>query len=686
MRLLCFFYLRPLLISYFLIQLKKRRSRELKIFMLLYVRNLSFIRVFYLLCCFASTFFLEGCTTNIGHTPDNLEDIVEKNWPLSPPGHGNFASQEDLRLGLKHLLEKKYELASHSFNSAVRLSPQNSLFHYLNALTYHLWGVEKNPAFLSNAEIGYKTSLTLDPGNSLASYSLGQLYMNSSSFKKAQDQFANALLTCPDDPTYLFSLAVASYLCQDVETALEALSSLEKQNISNDDISRVAVLIYAASNNFAKAEENYNNLVQQSTPDQKKLLPYLEKRILSWKNFYATLSHQSRPTSLPISEKPLKEPFKKSLSSKKDSSQNKVPKSSSQSNSGNNDSLSSTDPTSNEDDSQDGDFALSKSQKMIVLNVMILRIERISTQNYGNNLLELLNITAGGYNSVTGINTPAWGTSHDNSRTTPNVRTNHVSLGSLKYSLNIANDTNNHNELVATPSLIATHGQPSNFFSGTDYTLALTSTQGGGNLVSKEVGISISLTPFFLNNGKIVLKVAALRNYISDTPLPGNLNTTSTTPAFQTDKSSVSATSVLSPGESLVLSGLTERVHIKGRSEVPLLGDLPVVSFLFSNDNTQVIERSILFIISPEFSEKIVKDANGNWIVIPDEEQSNSGHLKRLKEVYPKIYSLSKDNELLKKLSEPQYSRNFRPHDMPLKKLTFPNLEVLLQDVQDLTL
>ncbi len=664
--------------------------------MLTYLRRFSLARLLCIVSSFGGALFLEGCTQFMGSTPESLEDIVMKNLPLSPKGHGNLASQMDLNAGLAQLRAKNYELASKSFNSAIRLSPQNSLYHYLNALTYHLWGVEKNPTYLSNAEVGYKTSLSLDPGNALTSYNLGQLYMNSNSFKKAQDQFANALLSSPNNPLYLFSLAVSSYLCQDIETALEALSALEKQGIANEEIYRVAALIYAASNNFAKAHENLNFLTQMDGIPES-LLSYLKKRILTWEDFYATASpHSARDNTSPISEEALKAPFKKSklpATPKTESSKSAgISNSTDASADSSSDSSSPTAPSpssassSTDSDSPDGEFSHPQAQKMIVLNVMILRVERLNTQSYGNNLLDVLNVTAGGYNSTTGVLTPAIGTSHDSSRANPNVRTNNLTIGHLFYALNIANDTTNHNELLSTPSLIATHGQPSTFFSGADYTLALTSTQGGGNLVSKEVGISLSVTPFFLQNGKIVLKVNAYRTIISTDPLPGNLNNTLvTTPAFQSDKSSVSATTVLAPGESLVLSGLTERVHLKNRDEVPMMGDLPVAGFFFSNDSTQVIDRSILFIISPEFSEKIVKDAEGNWIVVPDAPEIKSPFLDRLKKSYPKIYSLPAGDSFFKELSEPQYSRNFRPTDMPLTPLTLPNLQLHLHDIEELT-
>ncbi|MBS0185216.1 MAG: hypothetical protein JSS34_02520 [Proteobacteria bacterium] len=659
----------------------------------------SFVRLLCFLSSLGSILFLEGCTNFMLDTPESMEDIVDKNIPLSPRGHGNLASQTELDEGLKQLRAKNYELASKSFNAAIRLSPQNSLYHYLNGLTYHLWGIEKNPTYLSNAEIGYKTALSLDPGNALASYNLGQLYMNSNSFKKAQDQFANALISFPNNPLYLFALAVSSYLCQDIETAVEAISALEKQGISNEEIYRAATLIYASAKNFTKAQENLNLLAQtDQTPES--LLSYLKKRLLSWENFYSTLSNQTVNSTSEITQKPLDAPFKKStpVSSKTKSKPSKPHSSSSKNSSSPSTSTSSSsassvssDPSSSlpfslENELIDGEFALPHSQKMIVLNVMILRVERLETQSYGNNLLDVLNITAGYKNTQTGVPTPALGTSHDNSRTKPNIRTNNLSIGSLVYSLNIANDTTNHNEILATPSLIATHGQPSTFFSGTDYTLALTSTQGGGNLVSKEVGISLSVIPFFLQNGKIALKVNALRTIISTDPLPGNIVLVNTTPAFQSDKSSVSATTILSPGESLVLSGLTERTHIKSRDEAPFLGDLPVAGFFFSNDYRQVIERSILFIISPEFSEKIVKDAAGNWIVVPEEVEVKSPFLDRLKKLYPTIYSLPSSDNFLKELSEPQYSRNFRTSDMPVKPLTIPNLQHNLHEIEELTL
>ena len=312
---------------------------------------------------------------------------------------------------------------------------------------------------------------------------------------------------------------------------------------------------------------------------------------------------------------------------------------------------------------------------MIVLDVMILLLEKIDSESYGNNLLNFLNLTSTSNNlgSLT----------YNNTTTPKTTKIASINLQMLQYSLNIANDTTNHNEILSSPSLIATHGKQSNFFSGTDLTMALTSTQGGGNLVSKEVGISLTLTPFFLNDNEIVLDVTAARTLlVQDTALPGNLQT-SPTPALETVRSSVSATSILSPGESLVLSGINEKISFKSRDGVPILGNIPVASYFFSSDELQTTERSVLFIISPRFSEKIIRDEAGNWIAVPLEEEKKPQliFLKILKSRYPNK-NLEDHKPYLSRLSSPYLSRNFRPIDMPLKQTVTPELSEVLNEVK----
>jgi Flp pilus assembly secretin CpaC len=141
-------------------------------------------------------------------------------------------------------------------------------------------------------------------------------------------------------------------------------------------------------------------------------------------------------------------------------------------------------------------------------------------------------------------------------------------------------------------------GLPSEFFSGTNLSAGVISggTQTGQSVipVDKRFGVKLAVTPVFLANGKVQLKVDAQRT---------SLVTTVDNPkvAYQLEiaETTANANVVMQMGDTLVLSGLSDKSTSSARDGVPLLQDVPVVQYLFSNKKTNDIQRSVLILITP---------------------------------------------------------------------------------------
>ncbi len=123
-----------------------------------------------------------------------------------------------------------------------------------------------------------------------------------------------------------------------------------------------------------------------------------------------------------------------------------------------------------------------------------------------------------------------------------------------------------------------------------------TSTQGGTTVVpiDKRFGIKLAVTPAFLSDGKVRLKVEAQRTALNATPDNPKV-------AYQIEIAEITANAnvVMNLGETLVLSGLSEKSSARTRDGVPLLQDVPLLQYLFSNKKTNDIQRSVLILITP---------------------------------------------------------------------------------------
>ena len=173
-----------------------------------------------------------------------------------------------------------------------------------------------------------------------------------------------------------------------------------------------------------------------------------------------------------------------------------------------------------------------------------------------------------------------------------------VTVPALSYSLNIANASNAINEVLARPTLAAIEGMPSEFFSGTNLSAGIVSasTQGGTTIVplEKRFGIKLAVTPVFLANDKVQLKVEAQR-----TSLTASIDNPKVAYQIESGEITANANVVMTLGDTLVLSGLTEKSSTQTRDGVPVLQDLPGVQYLFSKKQSNDLQRSVLMLITP---------------------------------------------------------------------------------------
>ena len=173
-----------------------------------------------------------------------------------------------------------------------------------------------------------------------------------------------------------------------------------------------------------------------------------------------------------------------------------------------------------------------------------------------------------------------------------------VTIPALAYSLNIANASNSMNEVLARPTLAAMEGMPSEFFSGINLSAGVVaaSAQGGTTVipVEKRFGVKLAVTPVFLPNGRIQMKVDAQR-----TSLNATADNPKVTYQLEIAETTANANVVMNMGDTLVLSGLSEKSTANTRDGVPVLQDVPVVQYLFSNKKTNDIQRSVLILITP---------------------------------------------------------------------------------------
>ena len=234
---------------------------------------------------------------------------------------------------------------------------------------------------------------------------------------------------------------------------------------------------------------------------------------------------------------------------------------------------------------------------MVMVDVVIIRSEERRATDKGLNLLSGLVLTLP--TSTNSFNFTSTRTANDpgtGANTLVNTFAYSVPLQvSAAYSLNIFNDNNDKNEILARPSLVAMDGKPSEFFTGAVFHVELTGVAGSeGSVEEVPVGIRLKVTPTFKSKGMVELEVTADRAFLEGRSSDAGFNN-----FVQVTKTTVTANVVMKFGDTLIISGLSEKETEKLNDGVPLLQDIPGLQYLFSHEDTLDFTKSVLILLTP---------------------------------------------------------------------------------------
>jgi Tfp pilus assembly protein PilF len=487
--------------------------------------------------------------------------------------------------------------ASKAINAALQLDGRNSYLHFLNGFIYHLQARQGDSQKSDLAIEGYRTALRLDPGNWIAQEFLGLAFLDQKQFSRAKENFSQVLLLAPDSTVSMYGLMVTSYLSGDPVMAC-AMADQYRNSVTHPDPTflRSAVAAYASCGKFAVAERMQSELLQSNVDPL--LAERAERRLSQWREVYGSGSaaldgtaaadmHFQQAAAFTVTPRqpevtaqvPLVAPKAPLPPPPLDSQSD--PQSDTQ-------SAASAQETS----AAAATPAANASPGMVLVDVVIISTQETMSTSKGINLLNALTLQLG---SATA---PGYSWSFDSSAASRTVITKQVTIPALAYSLNIANAAASTNEVLARPTLAAIEGLPSEFFAGINVNAGVLSTTTLGSAsvvpVEKRFGVSLAVTPNFLADGMVKLKVQAQRTFI----VPNGDNNQFSY-RFDNSETSTDANVVMKLGDTLVLSGLTEKENSKSRDGVPGLQDVPVAQYLFSQQRKTDFQRSALILITP---------------------------------------------------------------------------------------
>ena len=515
-------------------------------------------------------------TTAWAQPPEkSFVDMVNK-FALVPTSEPESEMLAKATVAVNFIKRMELPQANKAINEALQLDARNSYLHFLNGFVYHLQARQGDSQKNEMAIEGYQQALRIDRSNWIAQEFLGLAYMDLKKYEEAKASFTDVLLMSPDSTVSLYGLMVSAYLTGDAVTACAMADQFQKTTTqAHDGFIRSSISVYASCGKFEKADQMRVSLATLNREPAD--VGRVDQRLAQWKSFYQQHASFNSATS-PVPPERFAQAF--NVPSVPQANRPTEPSAPMQ-----------VSPTYN---------ASEGSPRMVLVDVVLVSTQELVSSSKGINLLSALTLQLG---SVSGSK-PAYSReniSNSVSGAADSVSTaitRAVTIPALAYSLNIANASNSMNEVLARPTLAAMEGMPSEFFSGTNLSAGVVSvsSQGGTTVVpiDKRFGVKLAVTPAFLSNGRVQLKVEAQRT---------SLNATADNPrvAYQIEiaETTANANVVMQLGDTLVLSGLSEKSTSSTRDGVPVLQDVPVVQYFFSNKKTNDIQRSVLILITP---------------------------------------------------------------------------------------
>lgn len=187
---------------------------------------------------------------------------------------------------------------------------------------------------------------------------------------------------------------------------------------------------------------------------------------------------------------------------------------------------------------------------------------------------------------------------------------NHGNLRAILRAL--ASDTSSN--VVATPNLVTLDNEVANIKVGQMVAFAVGTTNnyntGGLPFTSydrQEVGLNLTIRPQITQTGAVKLKIENALSSLIPGVVDGGGNPRTTDRVISTNI-------MVDNGQILVLGGLLQNDWNHSVSKVPILGDIPILGFLFRSNSKQMEKKNLMIFLRPV----ILRDNNISVLVSGD--------------------------------------------------------------------
>ncbi len=154
--------------------------------------------------------------------------------------------------------------------------------------------------------------------------------------------------------------------------------------------------------------------------------------------------------------------------------------------------------------------------------------------------------------------------------------------------------------IMSTPTIVALDNEEASLLVGQNVPFITGSATSSGASVTnpfqtierQDVGVTLNITPRINQGDSITLDIEQTTENVSTTTIADASD-------LITDKTEIKTSALIKDGQILVIGGLMSDTETESRSQVPLLGDIPVLGKLFRSKSKTKTKNNLMVFIKP---------------------------------------------------------------------------------------
>ncbi|MCH1931398.1 type IV pilus secretin PilQ family protein [Shewanella sp. A25] len=152
----------------------------------------------------------------------------------------------------------------------------------------------------------------------------------------------------------------------------------------------------------------------------------------------------------------------------------------------------------------------------------------------------------------------------------------------------------NKGEIIASPRITTSNQKSAYIEQGVEIPYVQSTSSGATSVTFKKAVLSLRVTPQITPDNRVILDLEITQDS------QGTTVDTPTGPAVAIDTQRIGTQVLVDNGETIVLGGIYQQNLISRVSKVPVLGDIPLVGFLFRNSTDSNERQELLIFVTPK--------------------------------------------------------------------------------------